>query len=207
MTPLSPATFAVVDSSDVEPIFKVMGVYSCDHCRQQVLAYTYLVGHQRVDAMAAMEANKGELIWIPNRGSRPPEFRDVPKAIAEAGQEVYRCRSINAHRSAVIMARSVIEASAKARGVTKGTLFEKIDAMYAERMIREDVRDGAHEVRHFGNDMAHGDFVDPVTDEESEQVIVLMTEVLTELFEAPARVKRVSDARLAKTQALAITGP
>jgi hypothetical protein len=38
------------------------------------------------------------------------------------------------------------------------------------------VRDGAHEVRHLGNEMAHGDFVEPVDGEDAELVLQLMDE-------------------------------
>jgi len=96
----------------------------------------------------------------------------------------------------------VIEAVAKKKGITTGKLVQKIDAMYDARLIREDVRDGAHEVRYLGNDMAHGDFVEGVSKEDAELVLTLMDAVLEEVFQSPARVNRRREARLAKKAAV-----
>jgi hypothetical protein len=57
------------------------------------------------------------------------------------------------------------------------------------------VRDGAHEVRAFGNDMAHGDFIQHVTSEEADLVLAFMDEVLVEVYQSPARVARAQAAR------------
>jgi hypothetical protein len=43
--------------------------------------------------------------------------------------------------------------------------------------------------------MAHGDFVQPVEPEESEFVLTLMTEVLDEVFQSPARVAKAKASR------------
>jgi hypothetical protein len=118
------------------------------------------------------------------------EFPDVPRHIAETADEAYRCYSIRAYRAAVLLARSVIEATAKERGITSGSLLKKIDELFDKRLIREHVRDGAHEVRHLGNDMAHGDFVAPVEAEEASLILTLMSEVLEEVFQSVARVQR-----------------
>ena len=86
------------------------------------------------------------------------------------------------------MARSVIEATAKDKGMRTGTLVTKIDAMYEARLIREDIRDGAHEVRYLANDAAHGDFANPVPQTDAELILTLMDEVLEEVYQSPARV-------------------
>jgi hypothetical protein len=49
--------------------------------------------------------------------------------------------------------------------------------MYDAGHILEHSYEVAHEVRQFGNNMAHGDFVHPVPKEGAEQVIELMAEV------------------------------
>lgn len=126
------------------------------------------------------------------------EFPDVPRPIAETADEAHRCHSIRAYRAAVLLARSVIEATAKEEGITSGNLLKKIDDMFDQRLIREHVRDGAHEVRHLGNDMAHGDFIAPVAAEESSLILTLMGEVLEEVFQSVARVQRARELRAAK---------
>lgn len=123
------------------------------------------------------------------------DFPDVPNHIAEAADEAYRCHSIKAYRAALMLARSVIEATAKEKGITDGKLYEKIDEMYNRRLIREDVKEAAHEVRHFGNDVAHGDFVAPVREGDAQLILTLMSEVLDEVFQSPARVQRARERR------------
>lgn len=125
-------------------------------------------------------------------------FPDVPDHIAQAADEAYRCFSINALRAATLLARSVIEATAKAKGITGGNLVKKIDDMQAAGFIRPDVAEGAHEVRYLGNDMAHGDFVQPVDADEAELALTLMAEVLEEVFQAPARIAGARAKRVAK---------
>ncbi|MGV9976734.1 DUF4145 domain-containing protein [Micromonospora wenchangensis] len=127
------------------------------------------------------------------------EFPDVPEHIAGAANEAYECYSIKCYRAAALLARSVIEATAKEKGIAQGGLAAKIDAMHRAGLIREFVRDGAHEVRYLGNDMAHGDFVAPVEEEEAELALSLMDEVLGEIFQAPARVAAARERRLQKS--------
>ncbi|MEV4821636.1 DUF4145 domain-containing protein [Micromonospora sp. NPDC049274] len=137
-----------------------------------------------------------ERVWPETVGGKA--FPDVPAQIADAADEAYRCSSIGARRAAVLLARSVIEATAKDKQITSGTLLAKIDALYAQGFIREHIKDGAHEVRHLGNEMAHGDFVEPVDSEDLDLTLTLMGEVLEEVFQSPARVKRAQDKRAAK---------
>jgi hypothetical protein len=134
--------------------------------------------------------------WYPvdTRGKRYP---DVPVAIAAAASEAHRCMAVEGYRGAVILARSVIEATAKDKGMTTGKrdVVTKVDAMYEARLIREDIRDGAHEVRHLANDSAHGDFAEPVPRTDAELILALMDEVLQEVYQGPARVARRKAAR------------
>jgi hypothetical protein len=139
-----------------------------------------------------------DLRWYPinTRGKRYP---DVPAEIAAAASEAHSCLAAEAYRGAVLLARSVIEATAKDKGMTTGTLVTKIDKMYERRLIREDIRDGAHEVRYLANDAAHGDFAEPVPQTDAELILTLMDEVLEEVYQSPARVARRRVARLKKS--------
>ncbi|NJP31464.1 DUF4145 domain-containing protein [Micromonospora sp. HSS6-12] len=142
------------------------------------------------------------LRWTPSASSNRG-FLDVPEHIGAAASEAYRCAENNDLRAAVLLARSVIEATAKAKDIKKGSLADKIDEMHDQGFIREHIKEGAHEVRYLGNDMAHGDFVDPVDKEDADLVLALMSEVLSEVFQSPAKVARARAARDAKRQAAA----
>lgn len=102
-------------------------------------------------------------------------------------------------RAAVLMARSVIEATAKDKGVTTGSLIDKIEAL--SDLVRPHVRDGAHQIRLLGNDMAHGDFAQDVSSEDATLVLTLMNEVIDDVYQSPARVGRAQAAREARKQA------
>ena len=56
-------------------------------------------------------------------------FEDVPPFIADAASEAYKCQSVGALRAAVLLARSVIEATCKDKGITQGKLKQKIDGL------------------------------------------------------------------------------
>ena len=90
----------------------------------------------------------------------------------------------------------MIEASAKDKGVTSGSLYDKIDKLAEGQHIRAMLADAAHEVRMAGNDMAHGDFATAeITKEDAEELLELMEDFLREMFELPTRVQRRKDKR------------
>ena len=170
---------------------RVMGCFRCDSCQAPNIAVA--TGLPGAEGPLVWLTRKKHKEWVPQPAVVVPvmTFPDVPSEIAAAASEAFRCRTTaNANRAAILLARSVIEATAKDKGITKGQLIEKIDKMYDSRLIRPDVRDGAHEVRHLGNDMAHGDFVQRVSAEDADLVLALMREVLVDVYQSPARVAR-----------------
>lgn len=138
-----------------------------------------------------------ETLWIPLEGFQT-DFPDVPEEIAKAATEAWRCHSAGSHRGAVMLARALVEATAKAKGIASGSLADKIDELAKNGLIRAAVADQAHEIRHLGNSTAHGDLGDPVSKEDADEVLNLMGEVLNEVFQSPARSDRLAAARKAR---------
>ncbi|MEV8443170.1 DUF4145 domain-containing protein [Actinosynnema sp. NPDC051121] len=176
----------------------IQAAFSCQNCG--TLSIGFSVWHS--DASRDQSRNFDEYFgpsakWLPEYGYAQ-EFPDVPEHIASAAEEAHRCHSIGASRAAVQLARAVVEASAKAVGVTVNGIYPKIEGLHNEGIIREHIKEAAHEIRFLGNDMAHGDFVEPIAAEEVELVLTLMGELLAEVFQSPARVARAREARLAK---------
>ena len=68
---------------------------------------------------------------------------DVPEHIAHAANEAHEAHSINALMAAILMARTVVEATAEDTGITKGTLFSKIEE---GRSHPEEHAEAAHEI-------------------------------------------------------------
>ncbi|MBX8687177.1 DUF4145 domain-containing protein [Mycobacterium sp. 20091114027_K0903767] len=145
------------------------------------------------------EANHDNIIWRPELGDTKA-YADVPEHIAEAATEAYECAGYKHNRAAILLARAVIEATAKAKKIEKGTLYDKIEELCKQGFIRQYVKEAAHGVRALGNDMAHGDFVEPISTEDTTLVIELMGEILDEVFQSPARVARVQAAAGARKQ-------
>jgi len=128
--------------------------------------------------------------WLPHQVARH-EFQDVPPAISSLAVEAHTCLAVRADRAAAAMARAVVEATAKAKGITTGSLAKKIDKLFEQQLIREYVRDAAHEIRFGGNEVAHGDLVDePMDHDTATEILGLMDEMLDEVFQSPARVER-----------------
>jgi hypothetical protein len=175
--------------------------FTCDHCHRLSIG----IGRTQSDPNDYTDHDsrwgwseyEPGVKWAPKVGVGR-EYPDVPEHIAAAASEAHECQSIGAHRAAVMLARAVMEATAKNKGITNGPLFTKIEKMYEQNFLREHIKEQAHEVRHLGNDMAHGDFVEPISTEEADEVLELMAEVLHEVFESQARLLRVRNARLAR---------
>ncbi len=144
----------------------------------------------------------GSSTWFPRQvGKRV--YDDVPTVIASMASEAHQCLDIEANRAAVALARAVVEATAKDRGITTGTLEKKIDALFDQRLIREYVRDAAHEVRFGGNEVAHGDLVaEPMDTVTATEILGLMDEILDEVFQSPARVRHRKAQRLERERRL-----
>lgn len=140
-----------------------------------------------LDAAADFKWAAGRVLWVPRFGEREA-FPDVPAHIASAASEATMCFSLGAYRAVGALARAVVEATAKDKKATGANLAARIDQLKESGHVRPLVQEAAHEVRHFGNTIAHGDFADATTKEEAAEALELMREVLAEVYQAPARV-------------------
>lgn len=176
--------------------------YTCDGCgRMSVVTWT--TTHDLSDRWLEDYGHDGgpqdyeEAIWSPAPG-HGKGFPDVPEPIAKAATEAWLCRAAGAPRGACALARAIVEATAKDKGFTSGTLMAKINDLSNTGLIRAAVRDQAHSIRIVGNDAAHGDLDVEVTADDAAEVLELMGEVLNEVFQAPARSARLRAAREAR---------
>lgn len=171
------------------------GVAKCDNCGRTSLGVTdqpHRGTSNLTDLLSG--APDGSITWYPRMGSAPV-FEDVPDHIARAAKEAHSSQSINAFMAAILMARTVVEATAKEKGIKTGNLLSKIDELASQSIIRNDTKDAAHEIRHLGNDMAHGDISDLPDADDVADVLALMDEVLNEVFQGPAKTARLKARR------------
>lgn len=188
--------------ADHEEAWVADAAYVCDGCHH-LSVVTWMTSHDLTNTWLADYGHDGgpqpyeHATWFPIPGHNK-EFPDVPEHIAVAATEAWTCHTAGATRGACALARAVVEATAKAKGVTAGRLVEKIDKLATSGLIRPAVQEQAHEIRHIGNDVAHGDLDDKITVEDSAEVLELMGELLNEVFQAPARKDRLKAAREAR---------
>lgn len=176
--------------------------FQCDECGAASLAYGsgYSANNRKSEMIQATN-----LRWLPERYAGRV-YDDVPEHIAAAASEAHTCFSAQAYRGAIILARAVVEATAKEKGATGRTLADRIDELHEAGHVRELVRETAHEIRYMGNDMAHGDFVEAVTAADAEDVLAFMAEVLDEVYQAPARLNARRSERIARKAQANATG-
>lgn len=173
--------------------------YRCDNCMWPNAATGGDVpehqGRPRTEeSLTAPRHDESELTWYPETASGRT-FDDVPEHIAGAADEAFKCRSFHALRSTILMARSVVEATCKERGISSGPLVKKVDALEQAGHIRAHIKDAAHEIRFLGNDMAHGEFTATVMTEEADEILEFMGEILHDVFQSPAKIARRKAAR------------
>ncbi|MFF0720457.1 DUF4145 domain-containing protein [Micromonospora sp. NPDC003816] len=184
-----------------------MGAFTCAACRRITLAhltlrhppYEYEEGLSGREVYELLGLHNDQLHWMPAYAAGK-RFPDVPETLADTAGEAHRAMQTKCYRAAVLLARSVIEATAKEKQIAAGSLNAKIDAMADSGLIRRHIQEAAHEIRHLGNEMAHGDFTIPVAVEDAELVLTLMDEVLLEVFQSPARVAYAKAKRLARIE-------
>lgn len=193
MTVFGSGKRSVPVSGGLQNLPRIQGAFLCDQCGCLSIG-SYWAGNipnaMSDVGMAQFWSQQAPRAWSPSF-VEGQVFEDVPTHIQNAASEAYKGASIGNFMSAILMARTVIEASAKEVGITdqKLSLLRKIDEMAKQSLLREDTKEAAHAVRQFGNDMAHGDIADPVDGDDAEEVLILMSEVLNELFQGPARTK------------------
>ncbi|MFC9121682.1 DUF4145 domain-containing protein [Streptomyces sp. NPDC057067] len=133
------------------------------------------------------------LEWEPTK-IRRPAFPDVPKEIADTAGEAHACLSIGAPRGAVALARAVVEATAKAKGITVHNIAPKITAMRDQGFISPLTEQTSHQIRKDGNSIAHGDIgEDSMPLDDAEAILSFMDALLDEVFQRPAKLTRLSE--------------
>jgi len=103
--------------------------------------------------------------------------------------------SMHAPAGAVMLTASSVDAMLKARGLTDGTLYKRIDEAAARHLITSDMAAWAHEVRLDANDQRHADVDAPLPTPADAGRVVAFTRALAEvLFVLPARITRGREA-------------
>ncbi|WP_312169468.1 DUF4145 domain-containing protein [Microbacterium sp.] len=168
---------------------------TCDACQRFNTANGVSKNAQRVleygKILTAAEAvSEGEAMLISSWSPppmRPVDTAFIPDGVAGFFREAQDAFSISAYRAVLLLVRSVIEATAKDRGIESGSLVSKINQLDEQGHIRRGTKDMAHALRILGNDMAHGDIDDVPTQEDADDALVIARFVLDDVYVADAR--------------------
>jgi hypothetical protein len=110
------------------PLEQVTGCFKCDNCMALNIAIARRSNEaDRAPSFVLLEGS--DTSWLPMRPVLK-DYPDVPTEVASAASEAHRVLAVEAHRAAILLARSVIEATAKNKGVTAGRLPDKIRKMH-----------------------------------------------------------------------------
>lgn len=176
----------------------VQACYACAKCRALNLAEKNGISPRVKDKSdASRHLAEGPLEWRP---TGPKHYPGVPPEIASVASEAHACMSAQAHRAAILIARSVIEATAEHSGISGTSLLAMIDRMHAAGLIRSHVHEGAHEIRWLGNNFAHRALTMHVEEADASMTVLLMDDVLEEVYGSKARVNsRTASLRARRT--------
>ncbi len=148
---------------------------SCPACGGMIVAEVDGNGH----IMAAYPKETGE--WEVDH--LPPDVRtDWGEAV-----KVYR---VGANASAVVACGRTLEAAADARGVTRGTLGQRVAKMQQEGLITTEFKGAMSYVRLIRNIGAHAGR--PVRRESAEGTMLFTQQALRLLFEVPNELDRLT---------------
>lgn len=166
---------------------------TCDACHRFNVVRGTREAHRYFEIGSVIDGStlltEGEAMAIESWS--PPAMRTantdhIPAEIAGFYQEAHDTYSVGAFRAVLLLARSVIEATAKVNSVGGKDLLTKIDNLHEEGLVRRGVREVAHAIRVLGNDIAHGDLTDPPTMEDADDVLQLVRMILDDVYVADA---------------------
>lgn len=128
----------------------------------------------------------------------------IPEKIREDLAEADRCYHADAFKAAVTMNRRVVQRlvldKVNQQGIFKKKLWEQIDALFNAGFITKQLKDTAHEIRHFGNFGAHpsDDQLDNTTLEDAERVDRLTMDLIRIIYIVPFETEQLKEKRNGK---------
>lgn len=156
-----------------------VAILKCSGCNRGTLVVTDQAGNGR--------------IWYPapGMGTLDPE---VDPAVASAYDEGMRCLSIGANRAAAVMFRSALHLFVKDKGNEKATkerfLKPALKEMKNSGDLHKSLWDWADHLNQLGNEGAHPEDYDDVTEDEAKALGVFVRHLIKHEYEMPAQLVR-----------------
>lgn len=122
----------------------------------------------------------------------------VPEALASAYDEGVRCLSVGANRAAAVMFRAALSLYVKDRGgeesSTQRHLKNALRTMRDEGRLHESLADWADHLNQLGNEGAHPEDYDDVTEREAKELNRFLRHLIRHEYEMPAELRRAREA-------------
>lgn len=135
----------------------------------------------------------------------PSDYHEaIPEKVREDLAEADRCFHADAYKAAVTMNRRAIQRivldKIKDPEIKKKKLWAQIDALFEKGFITKDLKETAHEIRHFGNFGAHpsDDLLDNTTLEDSKIIDRLTIDLIRTIYIVPFETNKLKDKRTKK---------
>jgi hypothetical protein len=177
-----------------------VSILECHGCGQNVV----VVEEKFIGGVAVRDGGSSGAIewrgihWWPTPGMRPSD-PDLPAAVADAVAEGTRCLAVRAPRAAVVMFRGALAEIVANRGSPaaqgKHSLAGQLKQMADDGALDSTLADWTDHIRVLGNAGAHPSTLAPVSVDEADELVRLLTSLLEYLYVMPARVRRARAAR------------
>lgn len=133
----------------------------------------------------------------------------IPEKVREDLAESDRCLNAQAYKAVVVMCRRAIQnivldkisdGSISDASVKNKKLYEQIDALFTSGLITKDLKETAHEIRHFGNFGAHpsDDVLDNTTREDAKMIDKLSFDLVQAIYIIPYQTAQLRAKRTQK---------
>jgi len=126
----------------------------------------------------------------------------IPEKVREDIAEAETCLYADAYKGAVVMFRRAVQNIILDKiddpEIKKKKLWEQIDRLFTEGLVTKDLKESAHEIRHFGNFGAHptDDELDQTTKEDADAIEQLTFELIGAIYITPFKTKQMQEKRL-----------
>jgi len=151
---------------------------------QQIAVFRCCVCHSPVFMRAFGKALDEINIYPSNIIEIPPE---VPNKVGIIYKEALLCCSVMAWNATATMCRRAIQECVLDKGGVGNDLYHQIDDLYDKRIITDDIKAWAHEIRVLGRNGAHADVPTDVGEEEAIFAVDFVKETLNYIYVLKAR--------------------
>lgn len=117
-----------------------------------------------------------------------PTDNNIPDTMRADLIEAKTCYCVSAYRGCAVLARRALQSTCLDKGAKKGDLISQLNDLKANGTITQELLEWATVVRWVGNDAAHPNS-DPVTKEDSEDILKLTEQFLHVIYVTPAIAK------------------